>query len=121
MAKRGLNLSKPADAEHWETIQTVYATMREEYRDVRVSKFYQAGNQKGKTIKGLSLVVGEDVKIGEYAGVIIKGTECYAMQLSGNNLSTLQRKKHIVASGEWKDGQGSSNELNVDDWLRGGK
>jgi hypothetical protein len=76
-----------------------------------------SGEQKGKSIKGLSVVVS---RLGEVA-VVIKGTDIYRITLSNKELTATQRKKHIISSGTWTDDNvRSDDELNVDDWLRGG-
>lgn len=117
MAKRGLRMDNTDDRLHWECVQKVYALMKEDYENIRASKFYKAGSQKGKTIKGLSVVVGQTATVGEYAAVVIKGSDVYPINLTADGLTARQRQRHIIASGEWKDGEGSSNELTVDDFL----
>lgn len=116
MAKRGLRMDNPQHRQHWEQVQQIYAEMKQEYKDVRASKFYQAGAQKGRSIKGLSLVLSQRAGI----AIIIKGTDIYAVSLTDKDLTPLQRKRHIISSGVWTDDSiVRSDELNVDDWLKG--
>jgi hypothetical protein len=117
MAKRGLRMDNKEHSQHWEQVQELYAEFKQEHKDTRVSKFYMSGEQKGKSIKGLSVVVS---RLGEVA-VVIKGTDIYPITLSNKELTAIQRKKHIISSGTWTDDNvRSDDELNVDDWLRGG-
>lgn len=114
MAKRGLRMDNPKHAAHWDIVQQVYAELHAMYKDTRASKFYQSGQQKGKSIKGLSLVLSREAGL----AVVIKGVEQYPIPLANKGLSQLQRKKHIIMSGTWVDDQvRPENELDVDDWL----
>jgi hypothetical protein len=117
MAKRGLRMDNPEHSQHWDMVQQLFAEFKQDYKDVRASKFYQSGQQKGRSIKGLSLVLSRQAGI----AVVIKGTVTYPFSLSDKGLTPLQRKRHIILSGTWTDDSVvRSDELNVDDWLRGG-
>lgn len=114
MAKRGLRMDNPKHLAHWTTVEETYIEMRELYKDTRVSKFYQSGQQKGKSVKGLSLVLSHQAGI----AVVIKGTDIHPISLSNKDLTQLQRRKHIIMSGTWTDDTvRPDNELDVDDWL----
>ena len=116
MAKRGLRMDDPRHQAHWNTVQQLHSEFKQEHKDVRVSKFYQAGGQKGKSIKGLSIVIS---RLGQLA-VVVRGTDVYPVSLSGKDLTPLQRRKHLISSGTWTDDtQRADSELDVDDWLRG--
>lgn len=114
MAKRGLRMDDPKHRAHWDTVEQIYSEMRADYKDTKVSKFYQAGGHKGKSIKGLSIVLSHGAGI----GIVIKGTDMYAVKLSDQGLNQAQRRKHMIMSGTWTDDTvRPDNELNVDDWL----
>lgn len=119
MAKRGLNLTDKKLADHWDKIQEVYNVFKQSgYSNVRASKFYKPGKgQKGKSIKGFAIVLGADDEQGKYSAVIIKGTDIYDIELNGNNLTQTQRKKNIIASGEWQANKSDYTDLTVDDFL----
>jgi hypothetical protein len=116
MAKRGLRMDNPKHKDHWIAVENTYIELREQYKDTRVSKFYLSGQQKGKSIKGLSLVLSHQAGV----AVVIKGTKIHPIQISTNGLTQLQRRKHLIMSGTWTDDTvRPDNELDVDDWLGG--
>jgi hypothetical protein len=116
MAKRGLRMDNPKHLAHWTTVENTYIELKEQYKDTRVSKFYLSGQQKGKSIKGLSLVLSHQAGV----AVVIVGTEIHLMQMSTQGLTQTQRQKHIIMTGTWTDDSvPDDNELDVNDWLGG--
>ena len=104
MAKRGLDMDKPKERQHWDLLEELALEMAGIYQDIRISKFYIAGNQKGNTVKRLSIVLGKKRQDGEYYGVVVRGTTLNEFNLSAKGLTTAQRRQHVIASADWTNG-----------------
>jgi hypothetical protein len=98
--KRGFDFSDSDDLAHYNLLEELYRTAKEEYTDVRASKCYDnIRGQKGRSIIGISVIVCANETVGEYFVILINGTDVYDMTLSNKNLSISQQKNNCIASG----------------------
>jgi hypothetical protein len=100
-AKRGFDFDNPLERAHYMLFEETYQLMSSEYTNVRASKLYEnVKGQKGQSVFGLSIVIGEMPTEGEYAAVLIDGTQPYAVMLSNLQLTDRQVKNNCIASGQ---------------------
>jgi hypothetical protein len=100
--KRGFDFNDSDDLAHYNLLEQLYQTAKDEYPDVRASKCYDnIRGQKGRSIIGISVIVCEMSEPGEYYVILVDGTDCYDITLSNKNLTLNQQKNNCIASGSW--------------------
>jgi hypothetical protein len=106
--KRGLDSDTWSHSTHFENIRKIYGDLREQRvyptLSINASKCYMHGikNGKGKHMVGLSVILAQDIDIGNYKLFLFYDKEIFAIQMCGNGtkkLSRPQRSKNIVATG----------------------
>lgn len=100
--KRGFDLDDPYERAHYELLIKTYSEMKElGYQNVRLSKCYERATKgKGKTIFGMSVILAEKDKTGEYITLIIDGEDITLITLTGKELSDKQRAGNCISSGQ---------------------
>ena len=103
--KRGLHLDDPEDRAHYELIEST----REQYVDAglvpRCSKFYRRGRQrKGQTTVGLSCVVAELPRAGQYLVTMIYDQLVLVYELDNATLTPKQRQSGVIATNTQRSG-----------------
>jgi hypothetical protein len=98
--KRGFDFNDSDDLAHYNLLEQLYQTAKDEYSDVRASKCYDnIRGQKGRSIIGISVILCQMADPGEYYIILIDGKDCYDITLTNKNLTLNQQKNNCVASG----------------------
>lgn len=100
--KRGFDFSDPDQLNHYKTLERVYQEMSLAGLDrIRASKCYEPAKKgKGATIFGMSVVIGQDLEIGNYILAVIKNTKVYTLELSGKTITQAQRSANCIATAQ---------------------
>jgi hypothetical protein len=101
--KRGFDLDDADERAHYDLLIQTYSELKElpEYQNVRLSKCYErAVKGKGKTIFGLSVILAEQQRDGEYLCIIVDGVEMTGIYLSALGLTDRQRAGNCISSGQ---------------------
>lgn len=101
--KRGMDLTGNQDDRlHYNKIQEIYELFNQDLNNVSASKCYESVTKgKGHSVFGLSVVLGEMPKDGEYAIAVIYEGDVQLIHLDNSHLTALQRSKNQIASGSW--------------------
>jgi hypothetical protein len=89
------------DGDHYMLVRETYKDLKEIYKDVRVSKFYEKGYKgKGSTVEQLSVIVCQEELIGHYIVALFFGTNLWCWKMRGDKgyLTQSQRNKNMIAT-----------------------
>jgi hypothetical protein len=100
MLKRGFDFSDPDDLAHYSLLEEIYIEANDNFNDVRASKCYDnVRGIKGRSVIGISVVVGQLPADGQYFVILVDGTDIFDIKLSNKNITLKQQKGNCIASG----------------------